>query len=104
MRRAARVDANHAEIIRVLRKAGCSVLDMSRLGGGAPDILIGYGGISLPAEIKCGAKPPSARKLTPKQREWHDSWTGGCRLILSPLDALETAATLRRWATALRQA
>ena len=101
-RYAARTDANHADIIALLRKAGCSVLDMSRLGGGAPDIALGYGGLTMFAEIKDGSKPPSARKLTDAEQRWVDSWTGGCRLITNSEDALQAAQTLREWATKLR--
>ena len=104
MRRAARVDANQAEIVKLLRKAGCSVLDMSRLGGGAPDIAIGYGGLTMLCELKDGSKPPSARKLTADEQKWHDTWTGGVRLITNPDDALLTVQTLRRWAMMLREA
>lgn len=102
MRRAARVDANQPEIVAALRNLGCSVLDMSRLGGGAPDIAVGYGGLTILAEIKDGKKPPSERKLTKAQVEWRQTWTGGVRLIQGVEDALETANTLRRWAVALR--
>jgi hypothetical protein len=102
MRRAARVDGNHGEIIDTLRKAGCTVLDMSRLGNGAPDIALGYGGLTMMAEIKDGSKSPSKRRLTPDEQKWADMWTGGCALILSPSDALEAANTLRRWAMMLR--
>ena len=98
---ARRTDANHSRIIATLRKAGCTVLDMSRLGAGAPDIAIGYGGLTLLAEIKDGNKTPSQRKLTPTEKGWHDTWTGGVRLILSEDDALEAAKTLRRWSEIL---
>ena len=40
MRRAAKVDANHREIVATLRAAGCEVLDLSRVGGGCPDLLV----------------------------------------------------------------
>lgn len=101
--RARKVDANHGEIIKALRKVGCTVLDMSRLGDGAPDIAIGYGGLTCLAEIKDGSKPPSKRRLSSDEQEWHDAWTGGCRLILSLEDALAAANTLRRWSDVLRR-
>jgi len=41
MARARRKDANQSEIEQVFKDAGCSVLDMSRLGDGVPDLLIG---------------------------------------------------------------
>lgn len=102
--RARRVDANQAEIVAALREVGCTVLDMSRLGGGAPDLAVGYGGLTILCEVKDGAKPPSARKLTPAEQEWQATWTGGCRLIESVEDALETAATLRKWSMRLYSA
>jgi hypothetical protein len=81
MRRAAKVDANHAEIVRALRAAGCGVLDLSRVGDGCPDLLVHAPthpacqfGILL--EIKDGNKPPSARKLTPAQLKFHAAWKG----------------------------
>lgn len=44
MRRAARVDANHAEIARTLRRLGWAVHDTSGVGGGFPDLVIGKAG------------------------------------------------------------
>lgn len=40
MRRAAKVDSNHREVVAALRAAGCEVLDLSRVGGGCPDLLV----------------------------------------------------------------
>jgi hypothetical protein len=102
VRRAARTDANHGEIIDTLRKAGCTVLDLSRQGGECPDIAIGHGGLVALAEIKDGKKPPSARRYTEAQLRWREHWTGGCMLITSVDDAIEAANTLRRWAMMLR--
>jgi len=66
------------------------------------DITIGYGGLSMLGEVKNPAMPPSKRRRTTAQTEWLETWTGGCRLILTPEDALEAASTLRRWSAKLR--
>lgn len=42
MRLRARVDTNHAEIVKALRKCGCSVYDLSRVGKGFPDLLVSF--------------------------------------------------------------
>jgi hypothetical protein len=34
------VDSNHAEIVAALRRVGCLVLDLSRVGEGCPDALV----------------------------------------------------------------
>lgn len=81
MRRAARTDANHAEIVAALRSAGCWVMDLSAVGNGCPDLLV-HGPVfpwSLALlEIKDGSKPPSRRALTPEQIKFH----AGCNAPL----------------------
>ena len=76
MRRAARTDSNHAEIVAELRKIGCSVVSLAPLGNGCPDLLVGIFGRNLLLEVKDGEKPPSARKLTVLEKEFHDTWKG----------------------------
>jgi hypothetical protein len=71
MRRAARVDSNHAEIKVVFEKLGCLVLDLSRCGDGIPDLLIAVNGRWMPVEVKDGRKIASAQKLTQAQQEIH---------------------------------
>jgi len=68
MRRAARKDDNQREIERAFQRCGFQVFDTSRLGNGFPDLVVyrKSHGVIL-AEIKDGAKPPSARKLTPDE-------------------------------------
>ena len=97
MRRAARVDDNQAEIVAAFRKLGCSVLDMSALGGGKPDLLVGCGGLNICVEVKDGAKSPSRRALRPLQRDFRDNWTGGLRIVENLADVTETVSTLRLW-------
>jgi len=93
MRRAAKVDANHAEIANALRDAGCGVLDMSPMGKGVPDLLVHpptFPECRMPVflEVKDGNKPPSARKLTPAQVKFHAEWKGWIFVVTSVDDAL----------------
>lgn len=51
-RYARRKDTTHAPIVRELRKVGVSVLDLSRLGDDAPDLLVGLWGVDVQVELK----------------------------------------------------
>lgn len=88
MRRAAKVDANHGEIVEALRKIGASVQSLHAVGQGCPDILVGWRGMLTLLEIKDGAKPPSARKLTPDQERWHAEWRGQVAVVENVEQAL----------------
>ena len=90
MRRAAAVDANQAEIVAALRGAGASVLLLHQVGGGCPDILVGHRALAGNAlmEIKDGSKPPSARRLTPAEQEFFDTWRGQVCVVNSVAEAL----------------
>lgn len=91
MRRAARIDANHAEVAAAFRQLGCTVLSLAAVGDGCPDLLIGkggtsgFGGKSALIEVKDGTKPPSKRMLTPDQTEFHKAWRGPIFIV----DSLE---------------
>ena len=63
MRRAAKVDSNHARIVATLRGVGATVINVSAVPG-ALDILVGFRGQLVLMEVKDGDKPPSARRLT----------------------------------------
>ena len=81
MRRAARIDGNHGEIVAAFRRCGCHVIRLEQ-GHGVPDILVAAKGrhrcapVTWLCEIKDGSKPPSARSLTPQQQEFHSTWPG----------------------------
>lgn len=75
--RAAKVDANHDQIVMALRVVGATVQSLAGVGKGVPDLLVGYQGETYLIEVKDGNKVPSARKLTPDQQDWHVKWTGG---------------------------
>lgn len=89
MRRAAKTDANHKAIVDALRKAGCSVQDLSAVGKGCVDLLVGHKGVNYCIEIKDGTLPPSRKQLTEDQVEWHAKWKGHVRVAESVFDALQ---------------
>lgn len=81
MRRAAKVDANHNEIAGAFVAMGCSVRSLAAVGGGIPDLLVGFRGRNLLIEVKDGNKPKSARKLTPDQIKFHSEWRGSAFVV-----------------------
>lgn len=77
-----RTDRNHAEIINALRKIpNLSVFSTHEVGKGFPDIVIGYKGVNYLIEIKDGNKPPSARKLTDAELQFHSNWRGQIKIV-----------------------
>lgn len=69
MRRAAKKDSNHAQIVRELRQAGASVLELYQLGCGCPDLLVAMYGWQVLVEVK-----DSKGKLTPDEQLFFDTW------------------------------
>lgn len=81
MRYAARVDDNHADIVKALHRIGVYVIDCSHVGSGFPDLLCAYRGCWTLIEIKDGQKSPSRRKLTPAQTVFHaEALAKGCKV------------------------
>lgn len=87
MRRAAKVDDNHGEIVKAFRKAGASVKPVHQLKGFV-DILVGYRGVDQLVEIKDGNKSPSKQKLTPDEEEFWATWKGRAPVIVKSLDEI----------------
>ena len=87
-RRAAKADDNQPDIVRAFRDAGATVQHLHMVASGCPDILVGFRGVNYAVEIKDGAKPPSARKLTPSEQDWHDAWRGQVAIVESETQAL----------------
>lgn len=96
MRRAARRDANHGSVKEYLRNHGWSVLDIADAGDGVPDLAVSRGNFAALVEIKDGSKPPSARKLTPKEQQVKDNWQGPYVIALDGEDAAAQLLCLMR--------
>lgn len=89
-----RIDNNQNEIVEFFRQCGASVLIMSKLGKGAPDIALGFGGMTYFFELKDGSKPASARKLTNSEQKFHRIWKGHLAILESKEDAFKFIRTL----------
>lgn len=96
MRRAAKTDANHQEIVSAFRKLGCSVLPLHTVGGGCPDICVGKNYKSILVEIKDGNKPPSARALTKDEQKFHSEWLGSLFVVESVGDVIALVKGLEK--------
>lgn len=71
MRRAARVDANQAEIVAALRAAGATVQPLHQVGQGCPDLLVGYRGVNYLIECK-----GMSGRFTYFEYAWIRTWAG----------------------------
>jgi len=79
-----RADNNQESIVADLRNIGCSVEVLSQVGGGCPDILVGYRGDNYLMEIK-----GQRGLLSDDQVEWHMGWNGQVAIVRSFDDALK---------------
>ena len=76
MRRIARTDDNQQQIVKQLRKLGCSVAITSMIGKGFPDFIVGYKGRNYMIELKDGKRKPSEKGLTMDEAKFFTAWSG----------------------------
>ena len=93
MRRNAKVDANHGEVVEAFRALGASVLSLAPLGRGIPDLLVAIGGVTWLIEIK--SKKGKENDL---QLEWAENWQGA-RAVVRNTQGVETVVKLMRSST-----
>ena len=91
---AKRRDRNHQEVLQHLKAKGWAVTDLADLGNGVGDLLVSRQGFAAIVEVKDGAKPPSARKLTPKELAFARNYLGPYIVATTP----EQADHELRWA------
>ena len=86
-------DANHADIIRALKRCGVLCHDTKMVGGGFPDIVAWNprSGIMALLEVKDGDKPPSKQKLTKAEERFHLDWDGAPVFIVRDIYEALTA-------------
>ncbi len=83
MRKHGRVDKNQSEIVAAVRAMGATWLDLSSVGGGCPDGLVGYHGRTYLVEIK-GPKGT----LTPDQEQFISLWRGSPVHVIRTVDGV----------------
>ena len=90
MRRAAKVDGNHASLREMARQCGIFWVDTFQLGKGAPDAFACNNGQWWAIEIKDPAQPPSKQRLTDDEQEWHKlaAWNHAPVAIVRTIDEL----------------
>ena len=89
VRRAARTDSNHSDVVAALLSVGATVASLAMVGCGVPDLLVGFRGETFLVEVKDGDKSPSRRSLTDAQRKFHALWRGRpIAVVESPAEAL----------------
>ena len=79
-----RADDNQQEIVDALRDIGVSVLVLSQVGFGCPDLLIGWRKNNYLLEIKT-----ENGKLRKSQIEFFDTWKGRVFIVRSVDEAIE---------------
>lgn len=84
MRRRAKVDSNHSEIVQALRAIGASVQSLAAVGKGCPDALIGFRGKNVLFEFK----QPDVKTLRTDQQDWHRKWAGQVKTVHSADEAI----------------
>lgn len=85
--RAKRTDINQKDIVHALRTFGASVIDLSGVGKGCPDLLVGFSNKTYLIEIKRDSKA----KFTPQQLQFNELWRGG---IVARIESVDEAIEL----------
>lgn len=88
VRRAAKVDGNHKEIVEEFRRLRCSVVSLAAVGGGVPDLLVGFGGRNFLVEVKL----PKG-KVSELQKKWYEYWEGYATVVRSIEEVRERVRT-----------
>lgn len=94
MRKHGRTDANQAEVVDALRKAGCAVFITSAVGQGFPDLAVSRitakGAETWLMEVKRGPN----EKLTLDQETFRTIWRGNWARVNNSIEALEVVGVL----------
>lgn len=90
MRRAAKRDANEAEIVTALRAVGAAVRHIS--APGVPDLLVGYRDTNYLLEVKS-----TKGKLTDDEQTFFDEWheRGHAAIVRNVDDALRVIGAIQ---------
>lgn len=80
-------DANHNEIVDAMTKVGAYVIDMSHVGKGFPDLIVGFQNMTILMEIKNPKTSYGKKGLNKNQLQWKEKWTGGAYCVVDSIDS-----------------
>lgn len=102
MRRAAKTDRNHAEIVAELRSVGVHVTSLAAVGKGVPDILASYRGAWHVIEVKAPGTEKKHRETLARQSAFRAASHAKVHVVTSPHEALVAIGAVTpagdRWA------
>ena len=84
-------DANQSEIIKAMQQEGAKVANANNMGGGFPDLIVGFRKCNILMEVVSANKLKNNRErggLSEKQQDWHDDWPGRVYTVRSVEEAL----------------
>lgn len=84
---AKKVDLIQKDVVNKLRSMGATVIDLSAVGKGMTDLLVGFDGQTILLEVKSGID----KKFTPQQIKFFATWTGG---MLARVNSVQEAEEL----------
>ena len=84
---AKKVDVIQKDVVKTLRSMGATVIDLSAVGKGMTDLLVGFDGQTILLEVKSGTD----KKFTPQQIKFFATWTGG---MLARVNSVQEAEDL----------
>lgn len=67
-------DGNQTVIVAALRQVGALVQHLHTVGGGCPDLLVGFRKRLVLLEVKDPTQKPSDRKLNEAEQKFHALW------------------------------
>jgi len=79
------VDANQPDIIADLEEAGATVQDLSAVGKGCADLLVGFRGVNYLLEIK---NIDGLNRIRKSQKEFRERWRGQYDIVRTSEEAL----------------
>ncbi len=85
--RAGKVDGNQKLILATVIEEGASAVSTSAIGNGFGDIIGAINWQTFMMEVKDPAQPPSKRRLTPAEKEFHRTWKGRIHVVETPEQA-----------------
>jgi endogenous inhibitor of DNA gyrase (YacG/DUF329 family) len=87
MKYGAKKDANHDDVVSALKGVGACVIDMSNVGRGFPDLIVGFDGLTILVEVKNPKTSYGRKGLNKNQVKWKEMWSGGAYCVVDSPDA-----------------